>query len=260
MSILDIRNLNIKYITDEGKVHAVKDLNFTVDENDAVGIVGESGSGKSTMAMTLLQLIPNHMVEITGEIYYNGIDLLKLSNDELNQIRWKEIAFVFQKSMSALSPVHRIGDQLTDIYLVHNPNESKEASKNHIIGILEKVNLPARTFDSYPHELSGGMMQRVSIALSLINNPKIIIFDEATTALDVVVQEQVLDVIMDLEEDFNLTRLMITHDISVVASTCNKVIVMKDGVIREMGLVDEVLVNPKDEYTKKLLESYINIV
>lgn len=260
MAILTVNNLNIQYITDEGKVHAVKDLNFTVEKQDAIGIVGESGSGKSTMALSILQLLPENIIDISGEIWYKDVNLLSLSKKELNKIRWEEIAFVFQKSMSALSPVHRVGEQLYDVYKIHDPKRNKREVKAHILKLFSKVHLPARTYDLFPHELSGGMMQRISIALSLLNNPEIIIFDEATTALDVVVQEQVLDMIMDLEEEFQLTRLMITHDISVVSSTCNKVIVMQNGEIKEMGDVEEVLLHPKHPYTQKLLDSFISIV
>lgn len=259
MAILTIKNVNITYQTKDGGVPAVKNANLSIEEQDAIGIVGESGSGKSTLAMSILQLLPAS-AKIDGEILYKGKNLLTMAEEELNKIRWAEISVVFQKSMSALSPVHKIGAQMEDVYRVHDSNKSKQELKEHVINLLKTVNLPERVYSMYPHELSGGMMQRVSIALSLLNNPNILIFDEATTALDVVVQEQVLNEIMDLQEKFKLTRIMITHDISVVASTCNKVVVMYDGEILEAGLVDDVLLNPQHEYTKKLLNSYLNIV
>lgn len=259
MAILELKNINIRYKTDGGDVHAVKDANLVVEEQDAIGIVGESGSGKTTLMMSILQLLPSSAV-VDGEIIFEDKDLLKLGEDELNEIRWSKISVVFQKSMSALSPVHRIGEQLSDVYRIHDKTKSKDELNKHVLDLLERVNLPERIYDMYPHELSGGMMQRVSIALSLLNNPKLLIFDEATTALDVVVQEQVLNEIMDLQDEFKLTRIMVTHDISVVASTCNKVIVMYDGEILESGDVDDVLLNPQHEYTKKLLNSYLNIV
>ncbi len=260
MKILEVKNLNISYYTDDGLFDAVKDMNFSIDERDAIGIVGESGSGKSTFALSVLDLLPKNQAKVTGQILYRGTDLLSLSEKELNKIRWDEISFVFQKSMSALSPVHTIGDQLYTIYRVHDKKTRSKVVKENLLKILETVNLRPEVYNQYPHELSGGMLQRCSIALSLINDPEIVIFDEATTALDVVVQEQILDMIMDLEDEFNLTRIMITHDISVVSSTCNKVIVMKDGEIKEMGRTEEVLLNPQHEYTKELLEAYINIV
>ena len=259
MAILEIKDVNIRYRTKDGDVNAVKNANLVVEEQDAIGIVGESGSGKSTLMMSILHLLPSSAV-VDGEILFEGRDLLKMNEDELNEIRWSQISVVFQKSMSALSPVHKIGFQMEDVYKVHDTSKTKVELKQHIIELLEKVNLPERVYDMFPHELSGGMMQRVSIALSLLNKPKLLIFDEATTALDVVVQEQVLNQIMDLQEEFKLTRIMITHDISVVASTCNKVIVMYNGEILEAGDVDDVLLNPQNDYTKKLLNSYLNIV
>jgi len=259
MAILEIKDVNIRYSTSDGDVYAVKNANLKIEEQDAIGIVGESGSGKSTLAMSILKLLPGNAT-VDGEVLYEGQNLLALSEEELNKIRWDQISVVFQKSMSALSPVHKIGEQMEDVYKVHDTSKSKVELKAHIENLLKTVGLPERIYGMYAHELSGGMMQRVSIALSLINNPKILIFDEATTALDVVVQEQILNEIMDLQEKFKLTRIMITHDISVVASTCNKVVVMYNGEILEAGNVDDVLLNPQHEYTKKLLNSYLNIV
>lgn len=257
-SLLEIKNVNITYKVKEGDVYAVKDASLILNESDALGIVGESGSGKSTLAMSILRLLPKN-ADVKGEILYKGKDILKLDEKELNKLRWKEIAVVFQKSMNSLSPVHRVGDQLEDIYRLHGELKDKKEIKEHIIRILEMVNLPERVYGSYPYELSGGMMQRVSIALSLICDSSLLIFDEATTALDVVVQKQILDVIMDLEEKLNLTRIMITHDISVVSSTCNKIVVMKQGEIVEAGHVEDVLLNPQHDYTKELINSYLNL-
>lgn len=260
MSYFEVKDLNIYYKTNDGWFHAVKDMNFSIDKKDSVGIVGESGSGKSTFAMSVLQMHSKKSTKITGQILFNNQNLLECSPAEINKIRWDQISFVFQKSMSALSPTHKIGQQMKDIYMVHNKNKKASEIKQHCLNVLERVDLPSRVYEQYPHELSGGMMQRVSIALAVLNDPEIVFFDEATTALDVVVQNKVLEMIMDLEEDFNLTRFMITHDISTVASTCNKIIVMKDGKIIEMGDVNQVLLEPKEEYTKKLIDSYINIV
>lgn len=256
--LLELKDINITYKTDNEDVQAVKQANLSINKQDALGIVGESGSGKTTLAMGILRLLPDN-AEINGEILYKDIDILKLNEKELNELRWKEIAVVFQKSMNALSPVHRIGSQLEDVYKLHNDERDKTRIKNHIIEKLALVNLPERVYDSYPYELSGGMMQRVSIALSLVCDSDLLIFDEATTALDVVVQNQILEEIMDLEEKLNVTRIMITHDISVVASTCNKVVVMKNGEIVEAGLVEDVLLNPQHAYTQKLLGSSLEL-
>lgn len=256
--LLEIKNVNIDYETDHETVHAVKNASLTLDAQDALGIVGESGSGKTTLAMSILRLLP-HNASVTGEILYKGEDILSLSPKALNALRWKEIAVVFQKSMNALSPVHKLGKQLEDVYRLHSNEKDAKKIKAHILQCLTMVNLPERIYNQYPYELSGGMMQRVSIALSLVSNSKLLIFDEATTALDVVVQKQILEEIMDLEEKLDITRIMITHDISVVASTCNKVVVMQDGVIVEAGLVEDVLLNPQHEYTKQLLGSFVDL-
>jgi peptide/nickel transport system ATP-binding protein len=254
--ILDVKDFNVTYVNKSKKVYAVKNVNLTMNKGDSLGIVGESGSGKSTLAMALLRLLPNKSTEISGSAYLDGKDLVQLNERELKQIRWKELAVVFQKSMNSLSPVHRIGKQIEDIYKVHNPNASKEEIFSRIMYLLRLVNLSERVYKLYPHELSGGMLQRVSIALSLIHNPKLLILDEATTALDVVTQGQILDEIVKMEQTLDVTRIMITHDISVVAASCNKVAVLYAGELMESGYVKDVLKSPKHPYTKGLLTSF----
>lgn len=256
MALLDIRNVNIEYITPVKTVYAVQDVSLSVDEQDSVGIVGESGSGKSTLAMGILRLLPANIIRVSGEAFLNGQDILSMDEKTLRDVRWKEMAVVFQKSMNALSPVHRIGAQMEDIYRVHFPNESKENIRKRIYELLETVNLSDRVYMSYPHELSGGMMQRVSIALALIFRPKLLIMDEATTALDVVTQTQILNEIMELEKTLKIARIMITHDMSVVSSTCKKVVVMYAGRVMEQGRVEDVLVNPQHPYTQGLMQSF----
>ena len=258
MSLLSLKNVNVTYKVKEQSIYAVNDVSFDVEEQDSVGIVGESGSGKSTLAMAILRLHNDKVTDISGNIIFEGKDLVNLNDKELKGLRWTKMAAVFQKSMNSLSPVHRIGSQLIDIYKVHRPNASKAEAKNRIMEFLNLVNLPERTFNSYQHELSGGMTQRISIALSLMFNPKLIIMDEATTALDVVTESQILSEIMQLEKDLNVTRLMITHDISIVANTCNKIAVMYAGHLVEFGLVKDVIPNPKHPYTKGLLKSFPN--
>ena len=256
MSLLDIKHVDITYHVGKKDVYAVQDANMSIEPQDALGIVGESGSGKSTLAMGMLRLLSERICTIDGEVIFDGKDLLKLSDEELRKIRWTEISVVFQKSMNALSPVHRVGKQMEDVYRIHRPNASKEEIRSRVIEMLKVVNLPSRVYTSFPHELSGGMMQRVSIALSLLFNPKLLVLDEATTALDVVTQGQILKEIMALQEQFRLTRVMITHDVSVVASTCNKIAVMYAGRMLETGYVKDVLVHPKHPYTQGLLKSF----
>src|SRR5699024_3279084 len=210
---------------------------------------------KTTLIMAILRLLSNRITEVKGEILFDGVNLLRLPDNELTQIRWKEIAAVFQKSMNALSPVHKIGNQMSDIYRIHKRHISKSKAKQRMIHLLEMVNLPSRVYELYPHELSGGMMQRVAIALSLMHNPKLLILDEATTALDVVTQGQILEEIIEIEKELKTTRIMITHDISIVANMCKKIVIMYAGKVLESGDVKEVISNPQHPYTKGLLKS-----
>ena len=256
MSLLELKDVNVQYILKNNKILACQHIDLTIEERDSIGIVGESGSGKSTLANAILQLLPAKITNVDGEILFEGKDLLKCTPEELNALRWKELSVVFQKSMNALSPVHKVGKQMEDVYRIHEPNATKEEIRARVYELFKVVNLSDRVYELYPHELSGGMMQRVSIALSLLHNPKLLILDEATTALDVVTQSQILSEIMNLEETMNLTRIMITHDVSVVASTCKKIAVMYAGCLMETGMVEDVLVNPKHPYTQGLLKSF----
>jgi len=256
MSLLELKDVNVQYIMKDKKILACQHVDLEIEERDSIGIVGESGSGKSTLANAILRLLPKRITNVEGEIMFEGRDLLKLTPEELSAIRWKELSVVFQKSMNALSPVHKVGKQMEDVYRIHEPNASKEEIRARVYELFKIVNLADRVYELYPHELSGGMMQRVSIALSLLHNPKLLILDEATTALDVVTQSQILSEIMKLEETMNLTRIMITHDVSVVASTCKKIAVMYAGCLMETGMVEDVLVNPKHPYTQGLLKSF----
>ncbi|WP_313346905.1 ABC transporter ATP-binding protein [Sedimentibacter sp.] len=256
MTLLSIKNENVIYKVKNKSIHAVNNVSFDIEQQDSLGIVGESGSGKSTLALSILRLLPKKTTEVSGEIIFEGINLLDLSESELENIRWKEISVVFQKSMNSLSPIHKIGSQMSDIYMLHNKTASKAEVKNKMTELLELVNLPQRVYTMYQHELSGGMMQRVSIALSLMHNPKLIIMDEATTALDVITQGQILSEITELEKRLNVTRIMITHDMSVVANTCKKIAVMYAGNLVEFGFVKDIISNPKHPYTQGLLKSF----
>lgn len=256
MALLSIKNENVIYKVKNKNIHAVNNVSFDIEPQDSLGIVGESGSGKSTLALSILRLLPKKIARVNGEIIFEDKNLLDLSEDELRDIRWKEISVVFQKSMNSLSPIHKIGSQMSDIYMLHNKTASKAEVKTKMTELLELVNLPPRIYTMYQHELSGGMMQRVSIALSLMHNPKLIIMDEATTALDVITQGQILDEITELEKRLNIARIMITHDMSVVANTCKKIAVMYAGYLVEFGYVKDVISNPKHPYTQGLLKSF----
>ncbi len=248
--------LSIRYKLKEGEVQAVENVSFEVNERDVVGIVGESGSGKSTLAYGIMKLLPSNAYFKNGRIYLFGKDILKIPLEEIRKNRWKKYSMVFQKSMNALSPVHRIGDQIKEALTIHQPYLSQDEMKKRMERAMRMVNLPLRVLKAYPHELSGGMMQRTMIALSLINDPKFVIFDEATTALDVVTQGQILDEVKKLVENLGLTAIFITHDIGVIAEICNKVAVMYAGKLMEFGSLKEVIYHPLHPYTKALLKSH----
>jgi len=257
LRILSIEHLNIDYLTGGRTVHAVNDVSLSVEKGESMGIVGESGSGKSTLAMGVLRLLNKRITRISGAaVFKEQDDLISISDQRLRALRWTELAVVFQKSMNALSPVHRIGTQMCDMYRVHDASLDKKDLREKMAGLLALVGLGSRVLDAYPHELSGGMMQRVCVAISLMHNPSMLILDEATTALDVVTQTQILREIMELEERFDLTRIMITHDISVVASSCAAIAVMYAGKMMESGRTRDVLKTPLHPYTQGLLASY----
>lgn len=253
--LIQLKDFNVYYSSNSGRVHAVRDVNLNLLENTSYGVVGESGSGKTTLFMALLRLLSKDTL-VEGEVIYNGIDLMKLSEDEFRKYRWKDFSVVFQEAMNFLSPVHKIGKQLVSIYTANGPSKNKKEVKEEILKAFHKVNLVDTVYNMYPHELSGGMMQRVAIASSILLNPKLLVMDEATTALDIITEGQILDEIKELEESIKMTRVMITHDVSVVSSSAERVIVMYGGLILEEGRVDEVFVKPMHPYTKLLLESY----
>lgn len=256
MAILSLRDVCVTYLSSGKEVHAINHVSLDVEENESLGIVGESGSGKTTLIMAVLRLLNSKTAKVTGQILLNGEDILTMTDSRLSEIRWQEMAIVFQKAMNALSPVHKVGKFIGDLYRVHQPKATKEEIRSRIEETFELVNLPKRIYDLYPHELSGGMLQRVSIAMSLILNPKLLILDEATTALDVVTQNQILEEIRRLESERGITRVMITHDMSVVASSCKNVAVLYAGSLLETGPVEQVLVEPIHPYTQGLVDSF----
>ena len=255
--ILELKDYCITYTNKnaDNKVNAVRNISFELNTGDTLGVVGESGSGKSSLAMGMLGLLSRERASITGKVLFNNRNLSDMTVKEFNKVRWIELAIVFQKSMNSFSPVHKVRTHVEDIYRVHYPEATKKEIENRFIYLLESMNLSGKVYDSYPHQLSGGMIQRVSIALSLIHKPKLLIMDEATTGLDVITQVQLMDEIADLSRKMSLTRIIITHDLSVVASYCNKIAVMYGGELLEKGLVQNVLNNPKHHYTKALLDA-----
>ncbi len=258
MAVLEVKNLNVRYIMKDRQILACDNACLAVEAQDSIGIVGESGSGKSTLAMSVLGLLPKSITQIDGEIRFQNTNLVGLSEERFAKMRWKSLSAVFQKSMNSLSPVHKIRLQMSDIYRIHVPKASDSECRDVALQLLSKVNLPARVYELYPHQLSGGMLQRVSIALSLMFNPALVILDEATTALDVVTEGQILREIVRLQETEQVTRLMITHNMAVVASSCKKVAVMYAGRILETGATVDVLKRPRHPYTQGLMQSFPN--
>ena len=255
MSFLDIKDLTIHYITDEGVVKAVNGIDLSLEKGDTLGLVGETGEGKTTTALGVMGLVPDPPGKVvSGEILYNGEDLLKKSNAELRKIRGGEISMIFQDPMTALNPVLRVGDQIAEVIHLHGNCSRTEALKR-AMDMLQKVGIPPERVSDYPHQFSGGMKQRVVIAIALACTPQLIIADEPTTALDVTIQAQVLDMMNDLKQQIGTSMILITHDLGVVAETCDKVAIMYAGEIVEYGDLRNIFKETAHPYTKGLFGS-----
>ena len=256
--IIEIKNLKTYFYTEGGTAKAVDNVSFDVYKGEVLGIVGESGSGKSVTSLSINRLIPNPPGEIvSGEILYKGINLLDLSYEEMRNYRGKDISMIFQEPMTSLNPVLKIKVQMNEILIKHQ-NLSDEEATQKSIEMLDAVGIPQPEIriNEYPHQFSGGMRQRVMIAMALLCNPSILIADEPTTALDVTIQAQILDLMMSLKEKReDAAILLITHDLAVVAETCDRVIVMYGGKIQEIAPIDELFSNPLHPYTKALMNS-----
>jgi peptide/nickel transport system ATP-binding protein len=258
--VLKVTDLNMHYETLSGNVTAVKDVSFTVHEGESFGLVGESGCGKTSVAMSLLQLQADNAKISSGSINLDGKELVGLNESELRKIRWDSISIVFQGAMNAWNPVVKIGEQIREAIREHYPNNTKSQNTEKIESLFKIVGLDSSIMDRYPHELSGGMKQRAVIALALSCDPKIVIADEPTTALDVVIQDQILKEIKKVQELLGLSLIYISHDIAVIAEMTNKMAVMYAGRIVEIGPTSEVFSNPKHAYTRLLLESTPSVV
>tara|TARA_Y200000002_G_scaffold234634_1_gene193786 strand:- start:504 stop:1502 length:999 start_codon:yes stop_codon:yes gene_type:complete len=256
-SLLKVKELSVSFSTDEGEVEALDAVNFEVKHGQTLGLVGESGCGKSVTALSVMRLLPRPIGKITGgSIHFGGMDLLKLTPDEIRQIRGNEIGMIFQEPMNALNPVRTIGDQISESFLLHQNITPKEAWEKSI-DMLGDVGIPApenRVFE-YPHQLSGGMRQRIVIAIALACKPKLVIADEPTTALDVTVQSQILDLLQSMKEKLGSSVLLITHDLGVIAETCDEVCVMYAGRVVERASTIDLFANPVHAYTRGLLSS-----
>lgn len=254
-NLLEIKNLKVVYSTNESLVEAVNGINLNVRRGQAVGLIGETGAGKTTTALSVLNLIPNPPGKIlAGEIFFDGENLLKKSQKEMRKVRGNKISMIFQDPMTALNPVMTVGKQIAEVLRLHHKITRSEASVR-AQQMLETVGIPAQRFADYPHQFSGGMKQRVVIAISLACNPELLIADEPTTALDVTIQEQVLDLMEKLQKEFNTSLLLITHDLGVVAEICEVVAIMYAGEIVEYGTLKQVYNETAHPYTVGLFGS-----
>ena len=268
--LLDIKNLEVTYDTEEGIVRAVNDVSFSVVRGSTLGIVGETGAGKTTTAMSILRLLPERTGNIrNGSITYDGNDLLELPIDDMQKIRGEKISMIFQDPMSSLNPVITVGDQIAEVLQLHEAAEGKNHKPGKRLGkpsagimkrvdeILEMVGIPTERKNEYPHQFSGGMKQRVVIAMALVCEPELVIADEPTTALDVTIQAQVLEMMENLKEKLNTSMILITHDLGVVAETCDDVAIMYAGEIIEYGRVEDIFDFTKSHhpYTVGLFDS-----
>ena len=255
MPILSVRNLNVDFKTDDGVVHAVDDVSFDLFANETLGIVGESGSGKSVTSLAILGLLPTS-AQVSGEVRFQGENILGKSEKALREIRGDKIAMIFQDALASLNPVLRVGDQIAESISVHH-DLTKPALADRVVELLDLVGIPQpkQRAKQYPHEYSGGMRQRAMIAMSIANDPDVLIADEPTTALDVTIQAQVLEVLERIQDRTNSAIILITHDLGVVAGVADRVVVMYAGRHAEMGTVDEIFYEPKHPYSRGLLAS-----
>ena len=257
--LLDVKNLRTSFFTHVGEVKAVRDVSFTLDKGEILGIVGESGSGKSVTCMSIMKLLAESGKIVGGEVLFDGENLVGKSEREMQKIRGEKISMIFQDPMTALNPVFTIGNQMIEVIRQHRKVSKKEAH-DIAVKMLGMVGIPSpeERMKNYPHEFSGGMRQRAMIAMALSCNPQLVIADEPTTALDVTIQAQVLDLMKQLQKEMNMAIILITHDLGVIAETCEKVNVMYGGMLLEMGTVEEIFHDPKNPYTLGLLASVPN--
>ena len=255
MSLLEVSNLKVRFETADGEVNAVNNVNFSLDEGKILAIVGESGSGKSQTVFAMTGLL-DHNGSATGSVKFQGEEILNLSNKELNKIRAEKIAMIFQDPMTSLNPYVRVSDQMTEV-LVHHQGLSKSDALKQSISMLDAVRIPdaSNRIRMYPHEFSGGMRQRVMIAMSLLCRPKLLIADEPTTALDVTVQAQIMQLLADLQKDFGMSIILITHDLGVVAGNSDDMLVMYGGEIMEIGKTESLYSKPTHPYTQGLMSA-----
>lgn len=258
-ALLSIKDLKVEYHSDDETVHAVNGVTFDILRGETIGLVGETGAGKTTIAKAILRILPRLQAKVkSGSVEFNGVDLLSLSETELQKIRGNKISMIFQDPMSALNPVMTIGDQIAESLMLHRELSKKQIHES-VVNMLEMVGIRGERYKDYPHQFSGGMKQRVVIAIALACGPELLLADEPTTALDVTIQAQVLDMMTKLKTNFNMAMLLITHDLGIVAETCNRVAIIYAGEIVEFGTAEQVFDKPLHSYTKGLFNSLPNM-
>jgi len=258
MSLLEVKGLKTYFHISQGEVKAVDDVSFSLDKGEAMGLVGESGSGKTTTALSIVRLLPKEGSICGGKIMFDGSDLASMGEADLQKRRWNDISIVFQGAMNALNPVMKVGEQISEAITLHMGATKKEAWARSM-DLLEMVEIPKKRVNNYPHEFSGGMKQRVMIAMAIACDPRIIIGDEPTTALDVMVQAQILNLIKRLRREMHMGFILITHDLSILAETCDRIAIMYAGKIVETAAVDDIFGRTAHPYTKKLINCFPDI-
>ncbi|MEM2702987.1 MAG: ABC transporter ATP-binding protein [Candidatus Bathyarchaeia archaeon] len=260
MPLLEVKNLTVHYETKIGTVKAVDNASFHLEERQSIGLAGESGCGKTTIALSLLKILPREGKIINGQILFEGKDLVKLNEDEMRrQIRWKGISLIFQGAMNALNPVYKVKDQIIEAIQIHEPHVTKKEAYERAKKLFELTGLDPSRLEHYPHEYSGGMKQRACIAMALACNPKMLIADEPSTALDVIVQAQILKLLKDLKDKLGISLMVISHDLSLIAETCDTTAIMYAGKIVEFADIVRIFKEPLHPYTKGLIEAFPSI-
>jgi peptide/nickel transport system ATP-binding protein len=259
MTILEIENLKTYYKTKKGYVHACDDVSLELAESETLGLVGESGSGKTTIARSINRVLPDNAEIVDGSIWFDGKDLTTLTEKQLRKVRWEGIAYIPQSAMNAFDPVYTVGEQIVEVIRSHEPDVSKKAARERAKELFEIVNLEKSRIDDYPHQLSGGMRQRSAIAMALALDPPILLADEPTTALDVIIQDQILNRIKKIQEEIDSAMVMITHDISVVSETCDSIAVVYGGRIMEYADTETIITDPHHPYTMGLRNAFPTI-
>ena len=257
--VLDVQDLTTNYLTLSGWVRAAEGVSFKVEPGEALGLAGESGCGKTTIALSLIKLLPRGGVIRKGRILFEGLDLVPLKDNEMRKIRWKGIASVFQGAMNAFNPVIKIGDQIVEAIQTHEKDVDKKSAMARAGNLFKMVGLEPERVDNYPHEFSGGMRQRALIAMALATNPKLLIADEPGTALDVIVQAQTLQLMRELKDKLDLSMIMISHDLSIIAETCEKIAIMYAGRVVEYGDADSIFNEPLHPYTQGLIKAFPSV-